>query len=93
MQSNEWLKDPALADIDSEKLELLQMLVFEGKNLPREKMMPFLLNASRRLKASKITFTDSEMQRIIDCLRNYATEDDLVQINKVMELLASRNKH
>ena len=44
MTAPEWINDPALAGIDKAKLDFLQMMVFEGKNLTPKEMLPFLMN-------------------------------------------------
>ena len=48
MNQNEWMNDPLVANIDKAKLQFLQMLVFEGQNLSREQMLPFLMSIAQK---------------------------------------------
>ena len=36
--NNDWMNDPALAEIDKAKLEFLQALVFESRTLKKEQI-------------------------------------------------------
>ena len=50
MNQTEWMNDPLVAGIDKTKLQFLQMLVFEGQNLTKEQMLPFLMSVAQKGK-------------------------------------------
>lgn len=90
MSQNEWMNDPLVAHIDRDKLQFLQMLVFESKNLSREQMIPFLMSVSQKGKASNISFDDSEIATIATALRKYSSPEEAEKINRLMALKRKR---
>ncbi len=77
MNQNEWMNDPLVAEIDQSKLQFLQMLVFESKNLTKEQMLPFLLSVA-------------QIELIVAALRKYASPEEADKINKVMAMKKKR---
>ena len=59
MNQTEWMNDPLVAGIDKTKLQFLQMLVFEGQNLTKEQMLPFLMSVAQKGKKQNISFDDN----------------------------------
>ncbi|MBQ6807386.1 MAG: hypothetical protein IJO97_08155 [Lachnospiraceae bacterium] len=86
-----WLDDPAVAHIDKSKLDFLQMLVFESNGLSQKEMLPFLMAVAKRGKENNISFTEEEMNAIIDTLKKYSTPEDLEKMNKMISIY--RNRH
>lgn len=86
-----WLDDPDVAHIDKSKLDFLQMLVFESSNLSKEQMLPFLMAVSKRGRENNISFSEEEMDTIIETLQKYATPDEIEKMNKMTALY--RKKH
>lgn len=84
--TNTWMNDPAIAHIDKSKLEFLQTLVFESQSMKREQMLPFLMAVAKKGQDNHITFTDEEIDTIIDTIRKYSTPEELDRINKMMRL-------
>lgn len=90
MNQNEWMNDPLVAGIDQNKLQFLQMLVFEGKNLNREQMIPFLMSVAKKGKDSNISFDDHEIEVIVEALRKYSSAEEVEKINKLMSMKKKR---
>ncbi len=90
MNQNEWMNDPLVADIDRNKLQFLQMLVFESRNLTKEQMLPFLMSVAQKGRDKSISFDDNEIEKIVAALRKYASPEEADKINKLMSL---RKKH
>ena len=90
MNQNEWMNDPLVASIDITKLQFLQMLVFESRNLTKEQMIHFLMSVAQKGKASNISFEDDEIETIVAALRKYAAPEEVDKINKLM---AMKKKH
>ena len=88
--TNEWMNDPALSGIDRKKLEFLQALVFESRNLQREQMLPFLMAVAKRGQADHITFSDEEIDTIVTVIKKESTEEEAATIDKMMRLRKSR---
>lgn len=85
-----WLDDPDVAHIDKTKLDFLQMLVFESNGLSQKQMLPFLMAAAKRSRENNISFTEEEMDTIINTLRKYASPEDIEKMNKMT--IAFRNR-
>lgn len=88
--TNEWMNDPALSGIDRKKLEFLQALVFESRNLQREQMLPFLMAVAKRGQDDHITFSDEEIDTIVSVIKKESTEEEAATIDKMMRLRKSR---
>lgn len=85
-----WLNDPAVAHINKEKLDFLQMLVFESNGLSKEQMLPFLMAVSKRSKENHISFSEEEIDIIIETLKKYTTPEDIDKMNKMINLYRRR---
>lgn len=86
--TNEWMKDEELKDINPDKLTFLQTLVFESSNLKREQLIPFLLNVAKRGQEKKVTFSEEEINSIVNVLRKHATSDEIAKMEKVLAMRA-----
>lgn len=84
--TNNWMNDPAVANIDKAKLEFLQALVFESRNLTKEQMLPFLMSVAKKGADNHISFTDTEIDTIVNVIRSHSTPEELAQIDKLMKL-------
>lgn len=90
MNQTDWMNDPLVAGIDKTKLQFLQMLVFEGQNLTKEQMIPFLMSVAQKGKSRNISFDDKEIDAIVAALRKYSTPEEIGKINKLMALKKKR---
>ncbi|MCM1040275.1 MAG: hypothetical protein NC314_09450 [Roseburia sp.] len=86
-----WLEDPAVAHIDKEKLDFLQMLVFESRGLTKEQMLPFLMAVAKRGRDKQISFTQEEIDTIISVLQKYAAPEELEMMNKMVAMYRKKN--
>lgn len=84
--TNTWMNDPAIAHIDKSKLEFLQALVFESQSMNKEQMMPFLMAVAKRGQDRHITFSNEEIDTIIDTIKKYSTPEELDRINKMLKM-------
>lgn len=87
-----WLDDPDVAHIDKSKLDFLQMLVFESNGLSKEQMLPFLMAVAKRGRDQNISFTEEEMNIIIQTLQKYASPDEIEKMNKMTAIFRNRQK-
>lgn len=90
MNQNEWMDDPLVAGIDRTKLQFLQTLVFESRNLSREQLIPFLMNVSQKGRMNNILFDDEEIAAIAAALRKYSSPEEAEKISKLMALKRKR---
>lgn len=85
-KQNEWMSDPLVQHISQEKLDFLQMLVFESKTLSPQQMLPFLMSISQKGKSLNITFDNTEIEAIVTALRKYSSPEEAEKINKLMSV-------
>lgn len=90
MNQTEWMNDPLVAGIDKTKLQFLQVLVFEGQNLTKEQMLPFLMSVAQKGKKQNISFDNNEIDAIVTALQKYSTPEEINKINKLMALKKKR---
>ena len=83
--TNNWMSDPAVANIDKAKLEFLQALVFESQTLSKEQMLPFLMSVAKKGSDNHISFSDEEVDTIVNVIRNYSTPEELSKIDKLLK--------
>lgn len=93
MTAPEWINDPALAGIDKAKLDFLQMMVFEGKNLTPKEMLPFLMNLAKRGKDNAVSFSKEEMELIVAVVKKNSTTEEIARMDKIMKLMQQKNDH
>lgn len=77
-----WMKDPALAGIDKNKLIFLEKLFFQGSKLTQKEMMPFLLSLSKQSRENNISFQKDEIKLIYSVLQKYSTPEDIEKMKK-----------
>lgn len=80
--NTEWMKDPALAEIDQNKLLFLEKLFLQGSKLTQKEMMPFLLSLAKQSRENNISFQKGEIQLIYSVLKKYSTPEDLEKMQK-----------
>ena len=83
--TDNWMDDPALAEIDRGKLAFLQSLLFESRSLTREQMLPFLMAAVRKSKDSHISFDSGEVKTITSVIRRYAAPEELSRLDSLLK--------
>ena len=90
MSTTNWMLDPAIQDIDSTKIQFLQMLFFEGNKLSDKERLPFFLSIATRAKKDRISFSDDEVERIILVLKKNSTPQELKKIDQIMQLFKNK---
>lgn len=85
-----WMNDSTISDIPKEKLSFLGDMFENVKGKSKNELMPFLM-AMAKSKKNKVTFTNDEMNRIIAAIKNAASNDERVQIEKMMEIAQNKN--
>lgn len=89
MADNTWMQDPSLKEIPAYKLDFLQKLVFEMNQLKDKEKLPFLLALANRAQKEKISFSNEEMEAIIQVLKSNSSPDEI----KRMDMMLQRFKH
>ena len=85
-----WMDDPSLKDIPRQKLDFLQKLVFESKNLSQKELLPFLMALAQRSRDAQISFSPDEMNAIITAIKAVSTPDEINKMNQLMRLMSKK---
>lgn len=85
-----WMQEPSVQDIPKVKLDFLQKLVFESKSLSQKELLPFLMALAQRSREEHISFSQQEMNAIIDAIKKYSTPDEINKMNQIMRLMAQK---
>lgn len=89
LSSGRWMSDKALSQIPHAKLEFLQIMLFESRKLKQEEMLPFFMSVIKISREKNITFTESEMDSILEVLKEHSSSDELTRINQIMQMRKS----
>ncbi len=85
-----WMTEPSLQDIPHEKLDFLQKMVFESRDLSQKELVPFLMALAQRSRRANITYSQEEMTAIIEAIKKYSTPEELLKMNQIMKLMQRR---
>jgi len=90
--SNEpaWMQEASVKNIAREKLLFLQKLVFESSSLSQKELLPFLMALAQRSKSENISFTEDEMNAIIEAIKKHSGPSELLKINQIMKLMSGK---
>lgn len=92
LSSGEWMRDDALSHIPHSKLEFLQIMLFESRKLKQEEMLPFFMSVIKISREKNITFTEAEMDSILEVLKEHSSPDELNRMNQIMQMRKSMEK-
>lgn len=89
LSSGRWMSDKALSGIPRTKLEFLQIMLFESRKLKQEEMLPFFMSVVKISREKNITFTEAEMDSILEVLKEHSSPDELTRMNQIMQMRKS----
>lgn len=90
MSEANWMDDKRISTIPKEKLDFLQKMFFESKNLSQKELMPFLMALAGRAKKEKINFEQSEVDLILSVIREHASPEECKKIDQTLKLFSGR---
>ena len=89
LSSGEWMRDKSLSHISRSKLEFLQIMLFESRKLKQDDMLPFFMSVIKISREKNITFTEAEMDSILEVLKEHSSPDELNRMNQIMQMRKS----
>lgn len=89
---NQWMQDPELQGIPTQKLDFLQQMLFQSKKYSGKELFPFFMSLAMKSQAQNISFSENELNTIIPVLKKYASEDEIKKMNQVITLFKKNNK-
>ena len=88
----QWMSDERITNIPKVKLDFLQKIFFESKNLTQKEQLPFFMALASRAKKEQISFSQEEINLIMDVIKDHSTPDEVAKINQTINLFKQR-KH
>lgn len=87
-----WLDDPALADIEPEKLQMLIQLYQQAEGKSMQEALPFLLGAATRMKQNGTAFSHAEFQVIFEALKTGKSPEEIRRMNRLIRLFSGMQR-
>lgn len=89
LTSGKWMHDESLSHISRAKLEFLQIMLFESRKLKQDEMLPFFMSVIKASREKNITFTETEMDAILEVLKAHSSPEELGRMNQIMQMRKS----
>lgn len=87
-----WLDDPALADIEPEKLQMLIRLYRQAEGKTMQEALPFLLDAASRMKQNGTAFSSAEFHMIFEALKTGKSPEEIRRMNRLIRLFSGMQR-
>jgi hypothetical protein len=87
-----WTNDPALHGIDPAKMAMLQSFIGQGQGKNQNDMMSVLMAAASGSKKNGLQFTPSEIELIINVLKEGKSPGEVARMNKMISLFNAMQK-
>lgn len=85
-----WMEDARISDIPNVKLDFLQKIFFESKNLTQKEQLPFFMALAGRAKKDNISFSQDEINLIMEVIKDHSTPEEVAKINQTVKLFKNR---
>lgn len=82
-----WQNNPKLADMDKNKLEMLQNLAEQGIGKNASDMLPFLMNAATQGKNSGLRFSSEEISTVLEVLKMGKSPQEAAKLDRIVSLM------
>ena len=82
-----WQNNPKLADMDKNKLEMLQNLAEQGTGKNASDILPFLMNAATQGKNSGLRFSSEEISTVLEVLKMGKSPQEAAKLDRIVSLM------
>ena len=82
-----WQNNPKLADMDKNKLEMLQNLAEQGTGKNASDMLPFHMNAATQGKNSGLRFSSEEISTVLEVLKMGKSPQEAAKLDRIVSLM------
>lgn len=87
--SNNWMNHPGLKGMDPVKLDLIKTASIQTKGKEGNDLAPVLFALITNAKKRHIQFTPDEFTIILDVLKDGKTKEEIIQIDKTVNMVRS----
>ena len=85
--NKDWMKNPKLASVDKDKLELLSALASQGQGKCQNELLPFLMSAASQGKEQGLNFSSQEISAIIEVLKMGKSPQEAARLDRIVSLM------
>lgn len=86
----QWMSDERITNIPNVKLDFLQKIFFESKNLTQKEQLPFFMALAGRAKKDNISFSQDEINLIMEVIKDHSSPEEVAKINQTIKLFKNR---
>lgn len=90
MNELNWMDDNRISSIPKNKLDFLQKIFFESKNLTQKEQLPFFMALAGRAKKDTISFSQDEINLIMNVIKDHSTPEEVAKINQTIKMFKNR---
>ena len=88
MSSNQdWMNNPALKNIDPEKLKMLMSMTEQSSGKNQNELLPFLMAAASQSKEKGVAFSQEETDAIIEVMKAGKSPEEVARIEKIRNMM------
>lgn len=88
MNNNDsWQNDPALKNLDLRKIAFITELSKQMNELPSDKLLPFLMAASRKSQSLNIKFSDEETSLILKVITSNMNPEEKSKADMLQDMI------
>lgn len=92
MSDNNWVNNPALKNIDPEKLKMLISLTEQSSGKNQNELLPFLMAAASKSKENGMGFSPEETDAIIEVMKTGKSTAEIANIDKMRSMMKMMNR-
>lgn len=89
---NDWMNNPALKNIDPEKLKMLMSMTEKSSGKNQNELLPFLMAAATQSKEKGVTFSPEETDAIIEVMKAGKPPEEIAKIERIRSMMKLMNK-
>lgn len=83
----DWKNNPTLANLDKNKLDMLQSLAEQSAGKNASEMLPFLLNAAKQGKNNGLHFSGDEIALILEAIKMGKSKEEVARLDKIVNMM------
>ena len=92
MNEYAWMDDSRVSSIPKEKLTFLQKIFFESKKMTQKEQLPFFMALASRAKRENISFSQEEINLILEVIKEQASPEEVQKINQAVRMFQTKKK-
>lgn len=90
--TNAWMNNPALQEINPAKLQMLASLASQAQGKKQNELLPFLMAAASQSNTSQMTFDNDEIDAVISVMKLGKSPQEIQQIDRLCALVKQFRK-